>query len=301
MAKSNTELQTRYGKWTKDTSATNKADGLVELNDEHRLILGSKPWPFMEDSQDIATVASQQKYDFPGNAGKIKAIKVKNGSTDYRPKRCKSFQQWIDINQSTNFTSDIPEWWFTIGRKILLWPKPSAGGNTMTVFYRKRVRDLSVADYTTGTITTTVNGDETIVGTGTSWTAGMADKWIRITHTNAANVGDGIWYEIDSITDGTNLELKAPYEGAAITAGSAAYTLADMPQLPEDFHQIILYRPVAKYWFENEDADLANSYLDRFKEEYAVMTEQWLNYQDDFVLDDGKDDTIINPNLTISL
>lgn len=295
-----TTLRNRAGKWTKDSSSSHLTDLDSELNSEHRWILSSKPWPFLEKSYTDTTVASQANYPKPGDADKINTITVKVGTTIYTPRQIHSRREWDRLNMVT-VNSDIPQHWFVFANEVHLWPKPSGAGNTITMYYRKRIRDLSVADYTTGTITTAVNGDETIVGTGTSWTAGMADKWLRITHTNAANVGDGVWYEIDSITDGTNLELVAPYEGTAITAGTAAYTLADAPFLPEAFHELILYRPVAKYWYENEDADLARMYEGKFADNYGLLVQNYLGETDDVVLDDGGRDDLINPNLTVTL
>ena len=157
---------------------------------------------------------------------------------------------------------------------------------------------MSVADYTTGTVTS-VNGDETIVGSSTLWKAGMADKWLRITHTNDASKGDGIWYEIDSITDASNLELRSPYEGVA---SSGTYTLADMPFLPEAHHQLILWRPLAQYWALNKRTDLANLYNGKFADDFSLLKKNYTAETDNIIIEDGLDHHHPNnPNLFLTL
>lgn len=301
--KSFTESRNLYGSLTKNTNAANLTLADELLNDEHRKIITMHPFSFLEKSSTISTVASQQAYDQPGDLDKLINVTVSNGSIIHTPIYKPSRIFWDMVNdQSTPTKSDTTELFTIFGKQVLFYPTPSSSGNTITFYYRKRIRKMSIADYTTGTIVTTVNGDETIVGSTTSWTAGMADKYIKITSTNAANVGDGEWYEIDSITDGTNLELVAPYEGTAITAGSAAYILADVPLLPESFHDIILWRPLADYWFRNDDADLAAYYLGKFADDFKSLVTSYGSPTDNIIVEEGLEDRIIrNPNLFIEL
>ena len=301
--KSFTTLRNLYGDLTKNTNAANLTLADILLNDEHRKIITSHPFSFLEKSSTEVTVASQQPYDLPGDLDKLANVTISHGSIIDTPIYKPSRIFWDMVNdQATPTKSDTVELFTIFGGQVLFYPTPSTAGNTITFYYRRRIRDMSVADYTTGTIVTTVNGDETIVGSGTSWTTGMADKYIRITSTNAANVGDGKWYEISSITDGTNLELVAPYEGTAITAGSGAYTLADVPLLPESFHDIILWRPLADYWFRNDDADLAKFYLGKFKDDFKSLITSYGSPTDNIIVEEGMGDRQPrNPNLFVEL
>lgn len=65
----------------------------------------------------------------------------------------------------------------------------------------------------------------TVAGTGTAWTAAMAGRFIRITDADAANKGDGNWYEISSVASGTSMTLLQGYQGTSIAAGNAAYVI----------------------------------------------------------------------------
>jgi hypothetical protein len=101
------------------------------------------------------------------------------------------------------------------------------------------------------TATITVNTEEggsIVTGAATSWTAGMAGRYIKITNTSAANGGDGFWYEIAEILDTTHLALAKEYSGAAISAGTAAYTIGQMSVIPEAYDIAAVYRSVALYW-----------------------------------------------------
>lgn len=67
-------------------------------------------------------------------------------------------------------------------------------------------------EYTTGTIAAT-NGDATITGTGTTWTAAMVGRYILV---------DGFWYLIASFTSTTSLEISEAFGGTTFTGGNYA-------------------------------------------------------------------------------
>lgn len=91
-------------------------------------------------------------------------------------------------------------------------------------------------------------GGSFIIGSGTSWTAGMAGMYIKITDTQAANGGDNFWYQIDEVLDSTHLTLVKAYEGSHIVAGAATYTIGQMSVIPEAYDIAPLYRSAALYW-----------------------------------------------------
>lgn len=101
---------------------------------------------------------------------------------------------------------------------------------------------------TTAVTIGTEEGGSIITGSGTSWTTGMAGRYIRITDTSAANGGDGFWYEIDEILSTTVLSLKKQYTGSSISAGSATYTMGQMSIIPEAYDMAIVYGAAAVYW-----------------------------------------------------
>jgi len=247
-------------------SGANSADSLELfdslLNEADSEVINSKPWKFREKTITKTTVASQQTY-YVGY-GRVREVTITIGTTKYTPREIKSLNDWNRLNQSTNVTSDIPEYFFVGDGNISFYPKPSSSGNTITCDLYRGHKDLTIADYTTGTITTT--SSTTITGSGTSWTSQMAGRWIRITETNTANTGDGEWYEISSVTSSTVLELVSPYLGTAISGGSANYVIGQTSIIPSDFQMVPIHAAL-EYYFTYTDPDEKRA--DKAKTKYA--------------------------------
>ena len=107
--------------------------------------------------------------------------------------------------------------------------------------------DLSIPDYTTGTVTAT-NGSNIITGSGTTFVtttnAVSESRYIQIPQPS----GDNLWYQVQSVTSTTSITLMAPYQG--VTVSGASYTLGQMPVLLEDFQDMLLWK-VLTYYFSS--------------------------------------------------
>jgi len=309
--KSYTAGRNLAGIWTKNSTAANLTYLDQVANDDYRHLCALMDWPFLERVRTLSTTASTQNTVLPYDCDLVREISViPNGSTiRYTPKEVPNARYWDELNLRS-YVSDIPEFYFVRNGQLGLWPVPAQTGNTIYVSQKCRVIDLSVADYSTGTITTATNGGTTIVGSGTSWNASMVGRYINITYSNAANVGDGMWYEIAGVTNSTTLTLVRAYGGLTISAGSAAYTIGQMPLLPESFHDLPWVYAAGSYWAKESDKR-AQTYFDihgvsamgnrpatgRVKELISAYASQTT----DMVIDDGSDEEWINPNLLISL
>lgn len=280
-------------------------------NDDYRALLSMRDWPFMERLRTLTTVASQQYLALPYDCDRVRAVAAIVSDTRYAPRRSPSQEHWDRLNQASS-SSDTPEWWKQIGDRLYFWPTPSAGGATVNVMQKCRVIDLSVADYTAGTIVTATNGATAIVGSGTTWTDQMVGRWMRITYADTDNTGDGLWYEIAGFTDATNLTLARAYGGNSIAAGSASYAVGQMPLLPEAFHDLPWWWAAGTYWTGENDSRGAR-YLEMHGEigqppmvpstgRVRALERAYGSQTSDPVLDSGIWDTpILNPNITISL
>lgn len=298
-----------YGSLTKNTAAANLTLGDQIANDDYRAICGVKDWSFLERLRTLTTVASQQAYNLPYDCDQVREVAVVISSERYVPNKSPNRAHWDNLN-SSSFTADIPEWWFVFDGQLHLWPTPSSAGNTINVTQKSRVIDLNVADYTTGTITTATNGSTAIVGTGTTWTANMIGRWIRITHADAAKTGDGLWYEIAGWTDATNITLVREYGGTSIATATAAYNIGQMPLLPEAYHDLPWIFAAGQYWSKEADERGAmfmaqhGSFGDNGSlptGRIADLVKNWSSSTTDMVLDNGEDHNILNPNLTITI
>lgn len=301
--KSYTTLRNLYGSLTQNTTSGNLTLGDQFINDSYRYVLGSQPWWFLDKSETDTTVANQQFYQLPNDWTQLNTVTVAVGSTNYIPKEAPSREFWDLLNQAPNVKADIPEWFFIFDGQLGFYPTPSSAGNTITYYYKQVVKDLSIADYTTGTIVSVANGGTAVVGSSTVWTAPMAGRFIRITSSDTANTGDGFWYEIASVTDNTNLVLTKDYQGTAIAAGSANYTIGQMPLFPEQYHALPVYHATYQYWLMNSDPVKANQFKALYDELLFQMKQEnnWKSSNPVVDYADGDEDFIRNPNLSIRL
>lgn len=236
------------GVMTGDDGTINLSRMDTLLNEADKEVCTLKPWSFRQKTKTLST-ETDNAHQLPNDCARVLDVTVTIGSTKYSPKQVKTRDEWDRLNQSTSITSNTPEYWFIFGKVLSFYPGPSsATTNAITVSYHREIKDLSIADYTTGTITTITSGSTTVTGSGTTWTAQMAGRYIRITDSSTANTGDGYWYEIASVTSATVLELTAPYNGTSIAAGSAAYTIGQVSIVPEDFQMVPMYRALELYF-----------------------------------------------------
>ncbi len=91
----------------------------------------------------------------------------------------------------------------------------------------------TTAVYSTGTVTV-VNGDATVTGSSTVWTASMVGRKFR-------KVSDNQWYVIKTFTSATSIELDRPYEGTG-SAGSEYSIFKDTYRVPGDVNKLKLFR-----------------------------------------------------------
>ena len=296
--KSFTELQTEIKE-----QGNNTAEGALfkrRINDAVRFIVRQENYTFLEKSETATTVASTQFYDLPRDYGKLISVSILVSTTTYTPREAPNRAFWDRLNQTTNVSSSTVEWFFIFNNQIGFYPTPSSSGNTITYNYDRLARDMVQEDFTTGTITTTVVADKTVVGDSTSWTKGMAGNWLRITSGAADALRDGFWYEIDSITDGTNLELKRGYAGTALTAASAAYTIAEMPIIPDGYEDMIVDRVLWQF-FMKTDRVMAGQYKTDFFEKLRKLKESYGSKSVNPGIRDGSGVAMNNPNLFIEL
>lgn len=242
-----TKLQSMYGALSQNNTDENLALGLQIMNQEQRYLL--QKFFSNEGSFTDKTVAQQQYYKAPPNYSKLKTITITIGNLTWTLTEILTRQEWDRLNVFPYY-SDIPVNYFIYpagdrGVKIGIWPIPSNSDNTITFNYKYRIPDLSLADYTTGTLSVTTN-TTAVTGSGTTWTTtantGLESRWLQISPTK----GDNLWYQIASVNSATSLTLYAPYQG--ITVSSGTYTIGQMPILMEDFHDMLVYKALVFYF-----------------------------------------------------
>jgi len=297
--KSYTVGRALYGSLTNLQSSANLTLGDQIANDRYREVCAMKDWPFLHRLRTATTVASTTFANLAYDIDQVESVFVTVGTTRYNPKPAPSRQFWDQLHYSVQ-TNDTPQYWIAYDGQIGLWPRPSTAGSTISMNSKIRVIDLGVADYTTGSIVSVANGGTAVVGTGTTWTERMAGRWIRMTYSNTANTGDGEWYEISSVGSATTLTLVRPYGGTAIAAGTASYTIGQMPLLPESHHTMPWIGAVADYW-DKENDDRGPKYQKKYDDALTSLIRNWSSPNTSMVIDSGEEETIINPNLNITI
>ncbi len=243
-----------------------------------------------------------QYYSIPASVSKPKDFTVNVGQLKFHPKEVVSIHEWNDLNVLP-YSSSIPNNFFIYNSQVGVFPIPSTTGNVITFNYKTRFPNFSFSDYTTGTITTVTPGGTTIVGATTLWTnqygtgnVQALNLYFRIQPPS----GDGLWYPIYSITNDTTLVLSLPImpTSPTITAGSASYTIGQMPLLMEDFHDMLVYGAL-KIYFSTivKDTESFNKFSSLYTERLQLL-EDYAGTKTALSVDlGGSNDYMPNPNL----
>jgi hypothetical protein len=241
-----------------------------------------------------------QRYMLPAYISKPQSVYVTVGSYRYVPIEVTNRLEWDKLNE-VQISSNIVTHYFVYDGAIEIFPRQSSS-NVITFNARRIAKDLSIADYTTGTVDIVTYGSTLVTGSGTSWSTPMAGRWIKITPGNtASSSGDGYWYEIDAVTSSTTLILRKAYLGTSLTTGaSAAYTIGEVSLIPEPHDQIPVFEAL-KFYFTSVDPDAtkAKLYATASTELQVQMFKDYTS-KTNVVLDSGDQNEVVNPNLLIS-
>lgn len=226
----------------------------------------------------ISTVGVQ-RYAIPAVISKVTNDTINVGQLRYVPAPIMTRQEW-DLINFLPYTSDIPNYFFIYNGALEIWPIPSTTGNLITFNYKARIPDFSTAflfsnvsgaafvggqqtfDYQAGSLSGITIGSTSITGTSTSWnTTGKFPLNTDVSFYNLylvinAPSGDGMWYPISKFNSDTSLTLSLPIVNApSSTTAANGYSIAQLPILSEDFHDMLVYDSLRTYFsgiVENE-------------------------------------------------
>jgi hypothetical protein len=271
--------------------------GTELVNDSIRYLV--RKYYFDERSYTTTTLSQQQFYNLPPQCKELINVTVTIGGVVWQLKPCPSRQYWDSLNTIT-FYQDFPSFFFVYNGQVGIFPTPSSAGNTITMNYKIRTIDLSMADVTEATVPSTV----AIVSSATTVTASaggtfknwMDNAWIRVPFSNTDSLsGDNQWYQIDSVTSSTVLVLRNPYTGASVTG--ASFTVGEAPILPEQYQDLPLYQMGMIYYTTRfPDPVRADQYTKLYEKGIAQLDEEYGAKTTQVTLVDT-DDQVYNPNL----
>lgn len=251
---------------------------------------------FNERTYTTLTVSNQQFYNLPPQVKKIINVTVTIGTVKWSMTECPSREFWDRLNVIP-YQQDFPAYFFVYNGQVGIFPTPASAGNTITINYKTRIKDLSMTDVTqTNTISVTTN-TTTVTSSTTTFYAWMAGNWLRIPFNatvDSAN-GDNQWYQISSVTSGTQVALMNPYTGPTVASG--AITIGEAPILPEDYQDLPLYRMGLIYYTTRfPDPVRADQYQKLWDTGETKLNEEFGSKTVSVVLPDT-DSPFLNPNL----
>lgn len=216
--------------------------------------------PPMQEERTFTTVLSTNSYPLPERFINMDQLYTTVSSQRHYATPVYNEEHWRRFMYRPNaVTSDILTHVFTRPglQKFEIFPTAATAGNTMTMIYNAFSKDLSADDYGTGTVAIT-NGGTTITGTGTTFTAAMAGRWIKPTT-------DGNWYKISSFTSTTVMTLLMPYQGTTVTTD--AFVIGELPRTPEGTHEIAVHYALWMHFIGvKRDVEMAKRYEKLWRE-----------------------------------
>jgi hypothetical protein len=236
-----TSYTNQFTDLTQNTASSNSSRGLTLVNDSLRYL--TQKYFFNEQQYQTLTQAKVQVYTLPFDAKDIINMTVLVGGILWQPLETPNRQFWDALN-TIPFYSDFPQFSYRFkSNQIQLFPTPTSSGDPLQINYKRRIPDLSSADYVTGTVSTTQwklggfitsNGSANIKGTTLSYSPVPAinDTVVLAAGTNATLptpfVANTTYYvvAVSGVTNSTTnagnqdftFQLSGTLSGPAITA-----------------------------------------------------------------------------------
>lgn len=220
------------------SSDTSKNTQLLKLlNHRRRLIIrkfSDLGWVVRSNPDSYTTVAGTGEYSYKPTAFPPFEAATYNGNGIDEPMEIiESQTRWNALTQVPN-TSSTPKLLLPKRDSFLVYPTPGAAADTIKLYGSPLDQDLTLADYTTGTIALTA-GDKTVEGSGVTWVTTWKNMWIKVRE---------VWMEVDSFTDTDTLELKRE---ATDTVSGLTYTIGQVPNVPVELLVYLPYGAAADY------------------------------------------------------
>lgn len=262
------DLITEYLDKTKDPSTANRLRGIRRINAYHRRIAARKNYFWLEKELALTSVSAQQSYNFPVDYDKlISDIRYNDGTYDTITQEVVSPSRFDEINRNgSSITSDYPIYHHIRNNKLYLFPAPASSSNTIGGQYKRKAYKMSLEDVTDGTVAVT-NGSATVEGTTTDFVNDGIVPGVMIEFD-----GDGIFYEVSSVTDADTLVLTRVYEGT--TASGLSYRAGHSPIIPEPYQDLCWIGPVIDYYLKKGDKEAIRDW----KEEFIFLRDELDKY-----------------------
>ena len=252
------------------------------LNEGYKYVLNAYGRPNTEHTYTVNTnapssplVYSDRVYQLPPDFLFHKTVTIQIGSQRYPLVEEESQEMW-DFRTRVN-QSGIPSLYFLRprfgigGAEILFDPIPSASGYTLTVVYEATDADLNQVGVSNATNPATLTFTQTntsVTSNNSVFTTSMNGSYIKTTD------GDGLWYRIQQVNNGTTLTLENYYQATTISSTNG-WTINQIFALPEDAQQLPVYYTLWHYYMLKKDPDMTQYFQTTFQSELQASRDRW--------------------------
>ena len=223
------------------------------------------------------TTSGVATYPLPANVSKLKNSTISVGQLVYTAAPVQSVQEWTKLN-ALPYSAEIVAYFFVYQGFLNFWPIPSETGDVIDLYIQLRVPNLSIEDYSTGSLSGLAGGSNSVTGVGTSWhtTLGLPTGTDIISQNMKLVItppeGDGIPYWIQSVQSDTALTLYKPLVTTFGGSTASSYTIGQYPLLYEDFHEILVYWALQTYYGSIfKDADRYQMFKAEYDRRFKYM------------------------------
>lgn len=254
-----------YTTITKDSDAANVTQGKLLINNTQKQVCSMGDWTFLDDEWYNSSVTSQESYRLPHNYGRLISLYVLNGSTKYVPIEVPSIEEFDKLS-ATASNSSYPQYFTIFGDYIKFYPTAADTNWEIHLKYKKVAKEMTAADYSTGTVSVTQN-TVALTGSGTTFSTAMVGRIIKLS--------DGLWYPIAAYGSATTLTLAKTYEGTTISGGT--YTIGDCPLVPDGFQEMLLYPALEHYFMIKGEEQRSIFYKNLFDASLRMLQTRYLS------------------------
>ena len=235
--------------------------GYKNINMGNKKLEVAMGMPPMQEERTYSTLTSTNQYPLPERFIKMEELYVldSSGQRHYAdPEYSEDAWRGYMTRPNAVVSDFLTNVFVRPGlHKFEVFPTFATASLTMTMIYSSFTKDLSAADYTTGTVAIT-NGGTAVTGSGTTFTAAMVGRWLKPTT-------DGNWYKISAYTSATSITLLMPYQGTTVTTDT--FVIGELPRTPEGTHELAVdYALWLHFLGPKRDKDMATTYENLWKE-----------------------------------
>jgi hypothetical protein len=229
------------------------ADFNLNLGARYQMVLAKMANYRTQKQFSDTTVINQQYYKYPPGVVNFETVTVAVGSITYPVTVINNQFTWDSLNSIPFQPSTFPRFILPRVDDYGIWPIPQ-GAYPITFNYHWRDRNLSVADYNTGTMAVT-NGSPTITLTTGTFTPAMVGRWFTIT--DPTEPGQGYFYRLLTYTSSSVMQLYSNYQGS--TGTGYTYNIGETPEIPEEMHICLVHGVTADYYanIKNDESSAA--------------------------------------------